>query len=90
MITESLDDLADVLGLDGQPALPRRGRPQTPAAKRQIDALFMPAPEIDAPAESYWVGASREELRARAAARLPLMQRSKFGRIPTSYLAERV
>lgn len=98
---DGIDDilgLEDLIGQDGQIAPPRRGpgRPaKTPAERRaefkaSSNALFAPK-ATESPITSWWVGLTREQLAAKAAARFEEMQKSKFGRmkgnIPESPMA---
>jgi hypothetical protein len=72
----------DTYGDDGQLVLPRK--------RTKLFTAIAPKPSEDsAPSESYWVNATRDELRARASARQKVMQQSKFGRIPSPFLSEK-
>ncbi len=83
----TLEVLDDILDDDGQIA------PSRVSAKAKRDgfkrSLAFEAAEAGAPANSYWVGASREQLRDVVATRQEAMQKSKFGRIPSPFLAEK-
>lgn len=80
MTLDTIQD--DILDEAGQiPSLRRN------AVRRKADVLRLAgAPD---PSESWWVGVDRREFIRRASDRQESMAQSKFGKTPSSFLAER-